>query len=137
MTYTKEYNTDDKHIDVQGIMDGLYYPFYLEYCRHDFIKEILGFDLEENAKNGINMVLSEYTIRFLRSLVKDDKFTVTCSVELDSENKPKLYFHQRIMRDGKVITDAVFTGTCVPSAGGKSFLPLDIIEKITEYNKVA
>ena len=68
MEFTKNYIAREEHIDVQGIMDGLYYPFYMEYCRHDFIKEILGFDLETEAKNGVYMVLSQYTIKFLRSL---------------------------------------------------------------------
>ena len=50
MTFSKEYITRDEHIDVQGIMDGLYYPFYMEYCRHEYIDKILGFNLESEAK---------------------------------------------------------------------------------------
>jgi acyl-CoA thioesterase FadM len=50
MEYSKTYTAKDEHIDFQNIMDGLYYPFYMEWCRHDFIKEALGFDFEEEAK---------------------------------------------------------------------------------------
>src|ERR1700733_10165636 len=59
MEFTKTYIVNDEHIDFQNIMDGLYYPFYMEYCRHDYIREALGFDFIAEAKNGVNMVLSK------------------------------------------------------------------------------
>ncbi|MEO6151114.1 MAG: thioesterase family protein [Mucilaginibacter sp.] len=130
MEYTKDYTVNDEHIDVQGIMDGLYYPFYMEYCRHDYIKDILGFDIEEEAKNGVNMVLSQYTINFLRSLKKGDAFTVTCTLMGDKDGLPKIHFKQAIILNGKVMTKATFTGTCVPATGGRPFLPDNILEKV-------
>lgn len=123
MNYSKEYTTKEEHIDVQGIMDGLYYPFYMEECRHQYIDEVLGFNLEHEAKNGVNMVLSEYTLKFLRSLKKDDSFTVTCELFRDKNDAPRLHFKQSIILNGKVTTKATFTGTCVPAAGGRPFLP--------------
>ena len=132
MTYSKEYTTDENHIDVQNIMDGLYYPFYMEDCRHSFAKEVLDFDLEENARNGTNIVLSEYTLKFLRPLKKDDRFTVTCLVIADSEGKPKIYFKQTIIKDGKAMTEAVFTATCVLSSGGRPFIPEGLKEKVAQ-----
>ncbi|MBT2623480.1 MULTISPECIES: acyl-CoA thioesterase [Chryseobacterium] len=123
MKYSKEYVTQDEHIDVQGIMDGLYYPFYMEECRHQYIDEILGFNLENEAKNGVNMVLSGYTISFLRSLKQGDTFTVTCELFRDKSDAPKIHFKQSIILNGKVTTKATFTGTCVPSTGGRPFLP--------------
>ncbi|ASW72987.1 thioesterase [Chryseobacterium piperi] len=131
MKYSKEYVAKEEHIDVQGIMDGLYYPFYMEYCRHQYIDEVLGFNLENEAKNGVNMVLSEYTISFLRSLKKGDTFTVTCELFRDKNDAPKLHFKQAIILNGKVTTKATFTGTCVPSTGGRPFLP-DSIKALTE-----
>ncbi|RCH54203.1 thioesterase [Mucilaginibacter hurinus] len=130
MEYTKEYTVKDEHIDVQGIVDGLYYPFYMEYCRHDYIKEVLGFDIEEEARRGVNMVLSQYTINFLRSLKKGDSFTVSCSLMSDKDGLPKIHFKQAIMLNGKVTTKAILSGTCVPAAGGRPFLPESIIEKV-------
>jgi len=83
MEYSKVYTVKEEHIDVQGIMDGLYYPFYMEYCRHDYIREVLGFDFEEQAEKGVYMVLSQYKnqlpevpekgrciLRYLRSLYR-------------------------------------------------------------------
>jgi acyl-CoA thioester hydrolase len=126
MEYSKNYTVKAEHIDVQGIMDGLYYPFYMEYCRHDFIREVLGFDLEEQAHKGVFMVLSQYTIKYLRSLKKDDEFTVTCALYADKAGQPRLHFKQSIIMNGKVMTTAVFTGTCIPATGGRPYLPADI-----------
>ncbi len=130
MEYTKEYKVKDEHIDVQGIMDGLYYPFYMEDCRHRFAKEVMGFDIEQEALKGINMVLSQYTIKFLRPLRKDDNFTVTCCLYSDKDGKPKFYLKQRIMMNNKIMTEGVFTATCVPATGGRPFVPENLIPQI-------
>jgi acyl-CoA thioester hydrolase len=127
MEYTKKYQVKQEHIDVQNIMDGLYYPFYLEDCRHAFIKEVLGFDLEEEAKKGVHMVLSQYTIKFLRSLKKEDEFVVTCTLMADEGGLPRLHFKQTIVCKGKLMTMGLFTGTCVPASGGRAFLPESIL----------
>ena len=132
MEYVKEYTVKPEHIDVQNIMDGLYYPFYMEYCRHDFIKDVLGFSLEEEAHKGVNMVLSSYTIQFVRSLKKDDKFTVTCQLLKEKSEKPQIHFEQKILLNGKLVTKAVFTGTCVPATGGRPFLPEAIKELVKD-----
>lgn len=123
MEYSKEYVVDPMHIDVHGIVDGLYYPFYMEYCRHAFIADVLSFDLKTEAENGVNMVLTDYSISFLRSLKKGDKFAVTCKLYAAKPNLPKLHFRQEIICNGKVMTKATFTGTCVPAAGGRAYLP--------------
>lgn len=127
MEYSKIYQVKDEHIDVQGIMDGLYYPFYMEWCRHEFIQEVLGFDFETEAKKGIHMVLSSYSMHFLRSLKKNDVFTVTCAVYRDKSGLPKLHFRQSILMNNKSITKAVFSGTCIPATGGRPYLPPSIL----------
>ena len=132
MEYIKEYTVDPAHIDVQGIMDGLYYPFYMEYCRHAFIKDELGFSLEEEAKKGVNMVLSQYTLQFVRSLKQGDTFTVTCELFADKGDKPQIHFVQKIVLNNKIVTKATFSGTCVPATGGRPFLPEAIKEKLKE-----
>lgn len=132
MEYSKTYIAKDEHIDVQEIMDGLYYPFYMEYCRHDFIREVLGFDFETEARNGIYMVLSNYSISFLRSLKKGDEFTVTCAVYADKAGLPKLHFKQAILLNKKVMTKAIFTGTCIPATGGRPYLPESVLIKMKD-----
>jgi len=123
MEYSKTYIVKDEHIDVQGIVDGLYYPFYMEWCRHSFIKDVLGFDFEEEASKGVYMVLSSYSLQFLRSLKKGDEFNVSCAVFRDKAGLPKLHFKQSIILNKKVMSKAVFSGTCVPATGGRPYLP--------------
>jgi acyl-CoA thioester hydrolase len=127
MEYSKIYTVKDEHIDVQGIMDGLYYPFYMEWCRHDFIRDILGFDFETEARNGVYMLLSSYSLHFLRSLKSRDEFTVTCSLYKDRSGLPKLHFKQSILLNNKTMAKAIFSGTCVPASGGRPFLPESVL----------
>lgn len=128
--YQREFSADDSHIDIQGIMDGLYYPHYMEKCRHQFAKEVLGVDLEALAKDGINVVLSQYLMRFKRPLRKGDEFVVTCSAHPDTQNKPRFHLKQGILKNGKVMADAVFTATFIPASGGRAFLPEDLHDKL-------
>jgi len=123
MEYSKIYKVKPEHIDAQQIMDGLYYPFYMEDCRHAFIKDVLGFDLIHEAENGTLMVLSQYTIKFVRSLKENDEFKVTCSIMSDQAGLPRLHFKQEIILNGKIMTTAIFTGTCISKTGGRPFLP--------------
>lgn len=135
MAYTKTYTVKDEHIDVQNIMDGLYYPFYLEWCRHDFIREALGFDFEAEARAGVNMVLSEYRLKFVRSLKSGDVFDVTCEPLRDKSNKAVLHFRQGILLNGKIVVKAVFSGTCVKAGGGRPFLPEGLTERLAEASE--
>ena len=130
MEYIKEYTVKDEHIDMQNIMDGLYYPFYMEECRHEFVKDVLGIDIAEEAAKGNNLVLSQYTIKFLRSLKKGDVFTVNCSIYSDKDGGSRFYFMQSIFLNGKVMTQAVFTATCVSSKGGRPFIPENLRQKL-------
>ncbi|MFZ0597802.1 MAG: thioesterase family protein [Flavobacterium sp.] len=126
MEYSKNYTAADEHIDVQEIMDGLYYPFYMEECRHAYIKEVLGFDFVQQAEQGVFMVLSEYSIKFIRSLKRNDNFDVTCAVFTDAKGLPRLHFKQSIVKNGKVMASGVFTGTCIPAAGGRPYIPEEL-----------
>lgn len=131
--FKKNYTVKEEHIDVQQIMDGLYYPFYMENCRHTYIKEILGFDFEEEAINGVNMVLSQYTIKFIRSLKKGDEFEVTCQAYADASGQPALHFKQSIIMNKKQMTSGIFSGTCVPASGGRPFLPQRLKDLLNEF----
>lgn len=113
----------DEHIDFQGIMDGLYYPFYMEECRHKYIKDIVGVDIIEYAKSGLNLVLSEYTLKFKTSLQKGDIINVTCTLTPYENNKIKFGFDQTIVCNNRVAAEGKFVATCVKSSGGRPFIP--------------
>ena len=101
MNYSLDYQVNEDHIDIQGIMDGLYYPFYMEDCRHKFVKEVLHFDIEEEAKKGINMVLTGYTLKFLRPLKSGDAFQVNCGPAFRANKEipqEKIYFKRKKLK---------------------------------------
>ncbi|ABU75892.1 hypothetical protein ESA_00608 [Cronobacter sakazakii ATCC BAA-894] len=79
--FSKIYEVDESHIDFQGVVDGLYYPFYMEWARHAFMREALGIDIEEEFKQGRLYMVLEYSLRFRQSLKKGDTLEVTCQLE--------------------------------------------------------
>jgi acyl-CoA thioester hydrolase len=99
------------------------------WCKHAYIRELLSFDFETEARNGVYMVLSNFQINFLRSLKKDDEFSVTCSVFREKNGLPKLHFEQYIFLNKKIITNTIFSGTCVPATGGRPYSPGSLLVK--------
>jgi len=81
----------------------------------------------------VYMVLSGYHINFLRSLKKNDEFSVTCSVFRDKNGLPKLHFKQHISLNKKIMAKAVFLGTCVPATGGRPYLPESVLVKLDDF----
>lgn len=121
--YEMQMQVKDEHIDFQGIMDGLYYPFYFEVCRHQYIKDTLNVDIVEFAEKGLNLVLVEYSLRFRTSLKKGDQLIVTCQLVPVENSRSRVSFDQQIICNGKVAAEANFIATCVPAAGGRPFIP--------------
>lgn len=127
---------NEDHIDFQGIMDGLYYPFYMEECRHKYIKDVLGIDIVEYAKNGLNLVLSEYGLKFKASIKKGDELVVSCDLLISECSKIRFAFIQTITVAGKVMADGTFWGTCVAASGGRPFIPEEILNYIENRNQL-
>lgn len=126
--YQENYSVKEEHIDCQGIMDGLYYPFYMEWCRHNFAKKVLGFDLELEASKGVNLVLAEYTFKFKSSLKKGDQIVVTCDAQSIEGSKTKFAFIQKIILNEKTSAEATFIATALPAAGGRPFIPQSVLD---------
>ena len=127
--FTKNYTVDANHVDFQGVVDGLYYPFYMEWTRHSYMKEALGLDLEEEFKAGrIHMIL-EYTMKFKKSLLKDHTMEVTCQLK-KNEKRNRVNFVQQILVDGAVYAEAVFVATCLTN--GRPSIPEVVQNAINE-----
>ena len=132
--YEQQMTVDDNHIDFQGIVDGLYYPYYMEEVRHKFLEHITGISIEEYAKKGMYLVLAEYTLKFKRSLKKGDELTVNCELLPAEGSRSKFALKQQIITGGKVAAEATFIATCVPAEGGRPFIPDEIQAHLTsEY----
>lgn len=126
--YEVETHIKPEHIDCQGILDGLYYPFYMEEVRHKFMRECHNIDLEEAAKLGNLYVLVSYELRFKQPLKGNDLVKVTC--ELKPISALKFGFHQKMVSNGKVCAEADFVCTCIPASGGRPFLPAELKEAL-------
>src|SRR5690606_20737361 len=130
MEYIKKYTAKEEHINLQGNIDGLYVPYYLADCRQSFIHDVLKFDIEEEARNGIGMVLSKYNIDIFRTLKGGSKFSVSCTVSIDRNTPTLLYFKQAVTLRGKLTTRGLFSWTCRPTNGGRSFLPPSLSKQL-------
>ena len=118
--FSKNYEVQPGHIDFQGVVDGLYYPFYMEWTRHAFMKEALGIDIEEEFKQGKIYMVLEYSLRFRKSLTKDDRVEVTCRLE-KNEKRNRVNFFQEIKVDGVPYAEATFVATCI--VNGRPSMP--------------
>ncbi|KHJ66525.1 thioesterase [Pantoea rodasii] len=127
--FVKHYDVDEKHIDFQGVVDGLYYPFYMEWTRHAFMREALGIDIEEEFKQGKLYMVLEYSLRFRKSLVKGDNVEVTCVLE-KNEKRNRVNFVQQIKVDGNVYADATFVATCL--VNGRPSMPEAVLNALAE-----
>ncbi|MDR5615042.1 acyl-CoA thioesterase [Arsenophonus sp.] len=127
--FTKEYQIKDEHLDFQGVVDGLYYPFYMEWCRHAFMKECAKLDLEEEFKKGHIHTLLEYSIKFKKSLKKGDLINVTCSTQ-KADKKNRINFFQQILVDNIVYAEAIFTATCI--INGRPTVPDEVLNTINQ-----
>ncbi len=125
--YQLDFIVKDEHIDFQGIMDGLYYPFYMEECRHKYVKDVLGIDIVEYARSGFNLVLAEYNFKFKLPLKKNDKLNVTCKLIAIEGSRSRFGFEQQILCNDKVAAQALFIATCVPASGGRPFIPKEML----------
>ena len=129
--YSQTLSIKDEHIDFQGIVDGLYYPFYMEKVRHDFMRDVYDIDIIQAAKEGRIYVLASYELKFKNSLKKGDQIEVTC--ELSSISNIKFGFNQKIICNGKVSAEAIFIATCIPAAGGRPFIPGEVKQALAQH----
>ncbi|HBW6183534.1 TPA: acyl-CoA thioesterase [Klebsiella pneumoniae] len=122
--FIKKFAVDEKHVDFQGVVDGLYYPFYMEWTRHAYMKDELGLDLEAEFKEGRLHMILEYSMKFRKSLLKDHNMEVTCQLQ-KNEKRNRVNFVQQILVDGVVFAEATFVATCL--VNGRPSVP-DVVQ---------
>ncbi|MEI7256617.1 acyl-CoA thioesterase [Dickeya dadantii] len=130
--FSKHYEVKDNHIDFQGVVDGLYYPFYMEWTRHAFMKESLGVDIEEEFKQGKVYMVLEYSLRFRKSLQKGDRLEVTCQLE-KNEKRNRVNFVQQIKVDGVTYAEATFVATCL--VNGRPSMPDAVMNALNSFEE--
>lgn len=126
--FSKMYDVDEGHIDFQGVVDGLYYPFYMEWARHAFMKEALGIDIEEEFTQGRIYMVLDYSLRFRQSLKKGDRIEATCQLERNVKRN-RVNFYQQIRFEGVICAEATFTATCL--LNGRPSMPEAVMNALT------
>jgi len=129
--FVKHFEVDPAHIDFQGVVDGLYYPFYMEWTRHAFMKEALGIDIEKEFKQGKLYMVLEYSLRFRKSLKKGDQLEVTCELQRH-EKRNRINFFQQINVGGVTYADATFVATCFVS--GRPCVPDAVADMLAKLD---
>lgn len=129
--FVKQFEVDPAHIDFQDVVDGLYYPFYMEWTRHGFMKEALGIDMEEEFKQGKLYMVLEYSLRFRKSLKRGDKLEVTCELQRN-EKRNRVNFFQQIKVDGVTYADATFIATCF--VNGRPSMPEAVAHALAQMD---
>ncbi len=129
--FYKTYDVEEQHLDFQHVVDGLYYPFYMEWARHAYMKEVLGLDLHDEFKQGRLHMLVEYSLRFKKSLVRGETMTVSCQLQAN-EKKTRVNFIQQIKVNDKVYAEGVFVATCL--INGRPGLPEVVKQALLEAN---
>lgn len=127
--FSKNYEIEPSHIDFQGVVDGLYYPFYMEWTRHAFMREALGIDIEEEFKQGKIYMVLEYSLRFRKSLTKDDRVEVTCQLQ-KNDKRNRVNFFQEIKVDGVTYAEATFIATCL--VNGRPSMPEAVVQALSQ-----
>ncbi len=116
-------------VDLQGIVNNAVYQNYLEFARHEFLKD-RDVDFVKMHDEGKDLVIVKAELEYKFPLRSDEKFTV--SSKLVKESKIKFTFYQEIYRaDEKLIMKAKMTGTCLSSKTGR---PIECaeVDKIAE-----
>jgi len=112
LTYSWESEVRDNEVDVQGVVNNANYFIYMAHTRHKHL-HALGLNFSELHQLGYDLFLTKTEITFKDALKSNDTFTVTS--KLEPNGRIRINFVQQVIRksDGKVVTEAINTGTCI------------------------
>lgn len=111
--HQERFTVRDYECDIQGIVNNAVYLNYLEHARHRFLKSY-GIDFTEMSRQGLDLVVSEMHLKYLKSLKHDDEFCVETSFAKAS--KIRFVFRQSIYLSDTSktpILEAEVIGCCV------------------------
>ena len=105
--YTLEMETRDYECDIQGIVNNANYQHYLEATRHKWLKDE-GFSFREWHEQGLDMVVSEVTIKYKTPLRGQEEFLSCFNVRREGV---RFIFDQDIYRksDEKLCVSATLS----------------------------
>jgi acyl-CoA thioester hydrolase len=99
--------------DAMGVANNAAYLQYFEIGRIEFLRAA-GHSYAAVHEGGIDMVVAEAGIRYLRPLFFDDEFEVECTLE--QRSRASFRFAYRLARDGEEVTTGFTRHACVERA---------------------
>ena len=99
--------------DAMGVANNAAYLQYFEIGRIEFLRS-RGRSYAEVHAGGIDMVVIEAGLRYLRPLLFDDEFMVEC--ELSELSRARFRFGYRLLRDGVEVANGFTRHACVDRA---------------------
>lgn len=124
-----EMDVRDSELDAQGIVNNSNYFRYMEHARHKYL-QTLGPSFIELAQQKQLLVLLETHMQFKQSLKSNDRFYVTCSMELESRVRVACVQHIYRLPDEKLMCSARNIVTCIDgNRNNRPYLP-EFIEKL-------
>jgi acyl-CoA thioester hydrolase len=106
--------------DSYGHVNNAVYLNYLEYARHEYLKDI-SLPLDELRAEGYAMIVASISIRYKRPAVTDDELVIFTAPVKHSRLSGVL--GQRILRGEEEIAEAEVKWACVDGKGRPSPLP--------------
>ena len=111
--------------DAMGVANNAAYLQYFEIGRIEFLRAA-GHSYAEVHNGGIDMVVAEAGIRYLRPLWFDDEFDVACS--LTDLGRASFTFAYQLTRGGGIVATGFTRHACVDRA---SMRPVRVPEWLT------
>ncbi|MBQ7222390.1 MAG: acyl-CoA thioesterase [Bacteroidales bacterium] len=109
--YSVEMETRDYECDIQGIVNNANYQHYFEATRHQWLKHE-GFSFQKWHDEGIDVVVSEITIKYKTPLKGQEEFVSCLNLR---RNGARFIFEQDIYRkaDMKLCVSGEVTAVCL------------------------
>lgn len=118
-------------IDVQGIMNNAHYLHYFDHVRTLHLLE-KGINWVTLSQNGLDIVLVETHLHFLKPLKAFDSFQV--SSEVKPQGRIKLIFNQEIICNGITMCSGTSTVVCIDRKRNKPIPMQEIVSPIYTHS---
>jgi acyl-CoA thioester hydrolase len=112
-TFTAPLRVRFGETDAMGVANNAAYLQYFEIGRIEFLRAA-GHSYAEVHNSGIDMVVAEAGIRYLRPLLFDDEFAVECT--LTSLSRASFTFSYRLIRGQQTVATGFTRHACVNRA---------------------
>jgi acyl-CoA thioester hydrolase len=110
LTHTTTLRVRFGETDAVGLANNAVYLQYFEIGRIEFLRAA-GHSYLEVHRDGIDMVVTEAGVRYLRPLVFDDQVGVECT--LDEPGRASFRFDYRLLVDGEIRATGFTRHACI------------------------